>query len=190
MQSLEELSLLKCLPPDILEKYFLKIVDTLDVNFINVNSAKIVGLVESRSQLFIVVITNQTIGRFTIFRDMNSRDILDIFTYIFDRPQGDTFSYTDTLETMMDCTGGIDTNRSYDKIISDFKNMLADDAGTNLLVGRKFMFKFRGTRGAFVKIYILKTQVDLDIFIMNKSPLKYDIKFTYKKRYEGALKYF
>lgn len=189
MGSLEELSLLKCLSPDVLEKYFLKIVDTLDIDFINNKKKEIMDLIESRSQLFIVVITNEAIGRFTIFKDLNSKDILDIFTIIFNKSSSNGLMETDTSKTMINCFGG--TNRTYteDDIINDFKNMLVDGTKTCNLVGRKFNFRMGCGHGVFLKIHVFKSQDQLDKYIEGKTYKQFIIKFTRKKQYEKALAY-
>lgn len=182
MQSLEELALLNCFPPDVLEKYFLKIIDKLNDKFVSSNYKKITDALEKKSKLFKMAVANRMLHKLVIFKNLKAEDVSNIFIYILSKLSGGELSYF-TIRTLFDCTynlpdGSFDTtDLTADNIVRDFKDMLLDNTKTSRLTNQGGFSFSKGTWA--LRIDIFETQDELDDFFWHQSFLQhqYSIRF-------------
>ena len=173
-QSLEELALLNCLPPDVLEKYFLKIVEKLDSQFFTTNYKQIAKLIESKTDIYTVIVINNYRNETTVIRDLMIEDIAEILLYTFDGWAEDELGYL-TLNSMFhyldqyvdvnncECVP-LSKNPKIKKIFDDFKKNLKEGINLHRLIGDEFSFD-NGRDGGQIEIKIMKTRKDFDYFL-------------------------
>lgn len=175
MQSLEELSLLNCFPPDVLEKYGLKIIEKFDNTFLTTNYQRIIEIIESKISLYTAIVVNQDRDTTTVIKHLRDTDLAEVLLYTLEGfIEGELDD--NTLYAMIKYIGknvDIDigsrrvfttTDPIVKQIIDDFKKTLTEGTNIDRLVGCEFLFDNRN-KGRQIEIKIMKTQKDFDYFL-------------------------
>lgn len=173
MESLEELALLNCLPPGVLEKYFLKIVDKLDNRFLTSNYEQIIELIESKVDIYTMIVVNRELQQTAIIRNLRVSDIVKMFLFTLNNWLEDDNKLTyDTLQVMLQYVGEkleidyckklVVSDPTVNDIINKFKNKLRNETDIEQLLCEDFIFKSRYDE---VMIRVIKSQEDFDYFL-------------------------
>lgn len=170
MDSLQELSLIASLPPGFLEKYVLQVIERLDSEFLTSNHKIITKLIESKTNIYTVVVSNSHYNDTIVIRELRIEDVADILLYTLDGWAGDELDYH-TLNNILnyleqylaiDNCESLSKNPNIRRIFNDFRKNLIERTNLERLVGSGFLFT--NNKGQ-IKIKIMKTQQDFDHFL-------------------------
>ena len=178
-KSLEELSLLACLPPGVLERHGLKIIENFDNEFLTSNYKQIIELIESKINICTVIVVNNDQSTTTVIRNLRDIDVAEMLLYVLDGFVEDELNYF-TLNNMLEYLNQridvgdsqwfiLPANPTIQKVFDDFKKNIREGINLHRLVDREFEFDNGRIRGGSIEIKIIKRDFNLSNSLLEDS---------------------